>query len=52
MILLGMLALGVMVKMVMDLTLPPAMPMSQVVGPDFLHHVSHAAASTSVVLRR
>ena len=52
MILLGMLALGVMVKMVASLTLPPGMPMSQIAQLDMLRHVSHAVVSLSAVLWR
>jgi uncharacterized membrane protein YfcA len=52
MILLGMLALGVMVKMVASLTLPPGMPMSQVASLDFLRHVLRAAVSMPAVFWR
>jgi uncharacterized protein len=43
MILLGVLALGVMVKMMADLALPPSVPISQIAKVDFVQPIQHMA---------
>jgi hypothetical protein len=52
MILLGVLALGVMVKMVVSLVLPPSVPISKVVKLDFAQRIQSVGASFVLLFGR